>query len=143
MPLTIEKALGDRLFRSAVVHDLCDNRIYTTHVPQSAKLPYIVLNLISEPHEQHMTGAAGWANPAIQVDIFTRNLSDEARLSEGVRLALLAFDGTVSVGGETLRVRHMNLRNRFRASDFENASDTVTYRTMHEYEAWHPEAIPA
>lgn len=97
--MTIEEAISAHLAADAGVSSLVGNRVYPAVAPQKPEVPYIVYTRISSAREHSHDGASGLARPRFQFDCASRSYIGAMELSNAVRLALDAFQGTMGGSG--------------------------------------------
>ncbi len=143
MAVTPEEAVRKRLVDDTDVRALVKQRIYPDIAPEGAVLPYVVMARVDTTHEHHMGGSAGLKHPRIQLDYFARTRSGAEDLAETCRLVLDGFNGTVTIGSESLDIRKCFLKGD--NSDFlepKGGSSFAIRVVSHDYELSVPETIP-
>ncbi len=79
--------------RARIVAALGHARVYWTIVPQAAALPYVRMQVVSDPRPENMGGYDGARVSRVQVDIFA-DTYDVARNGSETMIAALAAPGT-------------------------------------------------
>ncbi len=109
---------------------LVAGRIYWAQAPQTAKTPFIVLNVISSVDSPHMQGAGGFWQYRVQVDSYGNDRPSARRLSRTVRQEI---NGTVA--GEIQLILFDAEREML-----EGAADGPRFRFSQDYiVTWRPE----
>jgi len=90
---SLKTALYNFLTQATGVSGVVGNRIFPGTAPTSAKLPYIVYQVISSPGTHHMGGQAKIANPTFQFGCYGRTSVDAENAKESVRNAIVGFRG--------------------------------------------------
>ncbi len=148
MALVGEQAILKLLQDDGAVRGLVGNRIYPMAAPQGklpheTKKPYLVYRRISSRHEHHMEAASGLVFTMIQIDGYAGTYSASKKLADKVRLALDGYQGSVTVGSESLTIEECLLDGD---SDGyvppTDARGVGVFRTMQEYDVAHAETVP-
>jgi len=140
MATTPEEIIRSRLLASSAISNLVGaNGVYPQMAPQTASLPYGILNRISELHDEHMLAASGLAEVSIQVDFFAETMSEIRTLGDAARLALDGFRGTVS-GTKVHNIHLVSASDNIDTPD--DGSDDPTRRTTQTYTVWIDETVP-
>jgi len=114
--------------------------IFPQIVPESAVLPYISIDRLSEPSVQHMGGASGIASVTFQINVWAATSEAAETASEAVRNVL---DGKnrFSQSGEYIQASHLLMQ----IDDFqpaEDGSEAGTFRTIMDFRIWYARAAP-
>lgn len=89
------------------------------------RFPAVVLTIVTQPLERHMTGSNGWRRPRVQMDVLTLDNAQKIALRDAV-VALVA--GSTSKGGVTFgRAQQV----RWQAMD-DDEGETFVWRDMIE-----------
>lgn len=93
-------ALHARLTADAAVSGVIGTRAYWNKVPQSADLPYVRLQTISDPRPEHLKDYHSSRTTRIQVDCFAANYGTARGLAEKIIQAVAnpATVGNVKFG---------------------------------------------
>ncbi len=104
--MDIMQAVRTQLAATAGVTALVGNRIHPLRLPPGGALPAITYQMVSDPRQYTHDGAAGLAQPRIQItcwgetDSNGNSLYSSAKaLAAAVRVALSAFSGTLGGAG--------------------------------------------
>ncbi|MCP4539821.1 MAG: DUF3168 domain-containing protein [Chloroflexi bacterium] len=96
-----------KLTAASAVTDIVGTKIYPDAAP--AKIagvkiapPYIVYSVVSVRHAQNMEGAGGQAFMRMQFDIVANTYGAMRTLAEAVRTTLYGYQGTVTVGADSV-----------------------------------------
>jgi len=100
--MDIEPALRSELINNAAVAAMVGTRVYPMHLPQGYTLPAISYQMISAPRAWSTTGPVGQVQARVQVDCWAETYDGAKSLSNGVRLALDNFRGTLGTGDEAM-----------------------------------------
>lgn len=85
-------ALRTRLLAASPVSAIT-TRIYWGEVPQGAALPYVRLNTISDPLDEHLKGYTDTQRPRVQADCFASTYATARDLAAKI-IAALALPAT-------------------------------------------------
>lgn len=130
------KHLRDNPGVSAVV----SNRIYPSQAPTSAVLPYVTYTRIADVPDRHLLGPSGLSRATIQIDCWGATNSQNAAVSEAIRLAL---DGRRDELGE-VDVRSIILENETESVEApDDSSQDATFRTRMDFDFWYRRSIPS
>ncbi len=136
-------AIRKLLLRDTAVNSDVNGRVYINQAPQKKRLPFLIVTGIDASHEHHMEGASGYAIGTVQVDGYSKDLTQMQSLADNVRLAL---DGrskeTVSVGAESITLKYIHLDgDNTSAIPPSDASGRGIHRFSHDYGMGHTEAV--
>lgn len=94
-------ALVDRLLADPGVAGLVGDRIHWGIVPQGTPLPYVRLQVVSDPRPQHLKGYEGARTSRVQSDSFAATYAASRAIAEAQVAALTepADHGGVRFGG--------------------------------------------
>lgn len=81
--------------RSRLTGGAAGTRVYWNIVPQTATLPYIRLQTISDPRPEHLKGYQGARTTRVQVDCYAATYAAARSMAEAV-IAATATPGTTS-----------------------------------------------
>ena len=114
-------------------------RIKEQWIKQGDDKPTITLNVSSHQHSHDLGGGAGYAEPLLEVHIWTRKSADKDALGNAIRASLQGFSGTLT----TVAVRGITLESdlEFYESNRMGAQDGDYHRLM-EFKVSHVESIP-
>lgn len=89
--------IGDKLAGTSALTALVPaSRILQEKSPQGGSYPAIVVTSPDTEHGQDLGGSAGYADVAVDVQIWTRNTMDRDSVYEQVRLALFGYSGVLT-----------------------------------------------
>lgn len=131
----MESALRTYILAGTAVADLVGTRMYPGKMPQEPTLPLLVYQRVSGPREHDMNGAAGIANPRIQIDAWATTYAGTKALATAVRKRLDGYSGDTGSPAVNVIVA-MLLNDR----DFYDA-ETELWRVSMDFEVMHHEAI--
>lgn len=138
--MAIESSLRTYLLTKSGITNLVSTRIYPLARPQNSALPAIVYQRITGGHEHMIAGAAGNANPVIQIDCLAASYSAAKSVAEQVRQALQGYSG--AMGSDTVHACvFRNEIDLFEPPD--DGSDVGVYRTVLDYAIRYVETIPS
>jgi len=141
--ISVEAAMAQRLLDSTEIVDFVSTGIYPQKAPQSATLPYIVINRDSAEHAHHLGGASGWVMADIQVNMYSSEFTEMRRLAERARNELDGYSGTVSIGSTSLQLRNVFLDSDSTPLDpVLPGRDEKIFRARHAYRVDYPESVP-
>lgn len=81
----MDEALWALLTGAAPVAAICGQRIYWGVAPQDAKLPFVVMTVVSDTDHPHMQGAGGFSQYRVQVDSFGADRPAARTLARAVK----------------------------------------------------------
>lgn len=87
--MDFQGALRARLVAAAPVTTLVAQRIYWVDRPQTAVLPSVTLQVITEDRPQHMAGLDGMDVARVQIDVWGTSYGQVRPIAEAVIAALL------------------------------------------------------
>lgn len=100
--------IRDRLAATSALTALVPaSRILQEKSPQGGGYPAIVVTSPDTVHGHDLSGAAGYADVAVDVHIWSRNTGDRDNVFEQVRLALVGYSGLLA----TLRTQGITLQD--------------------------------
>lgn len=85
----MQGALRARLLAAAPVTTLVGQRVYWVDRPQSAALPAIVLQTISDPRPQHLKGFEELRETRVQLDTFALTYAQAKEIAEAAIAAIV------------------------------------------------------
>jgi len=133
--LETEYAIRKVLLDNSAVSTLVSTRIYPLfNIPQNSKLPYITYRRGSSDHVHHMQGASG--RVFASVDVYCMAATDALMRDLGtkVRKALDGYNGTVTVGADSVVIDLCFLQNEMDdISPPQDGSSTPVFIRMLEY----------
>jgi len=110
------------------------DRIYPLRAPDTATLPYITIQRVTNGQEQQMLASADLSSPQFQIDCWASSSPSLESTSEAVRKALDGFTGQMI---ET-DIRRISLTNETDDVEFlEDGSDQFVYRDTMQFEVWY------
>ena len=130
----MEAKLMTYILGTTAISDLVGARMYPLKMPQSPTLPLLVYQRISGPREHDADGAAGLANPRIQIDAWAITYGGAKALATVVRKRIDGYSGDMgSPAVEAIFIHLLNDRDFY---------DDVTelWRVSMDYEIMHVEA---
>ena len=130
----MESALRTFVIAGSDVTALIGSRMYPLKMPQSPTMPLLVYQRISGPREHDADGAAGIANPRIQIDAWAATYTGAKDLATKVRKRIDGYSGDVGSPAVDVVFSHL-LSDR----DFYD-SETEYYRVSMDFEIMHVEA---
>jgi len=112
-------------------------------VPQEEQEPYIVHQRIGGEHRHRMDGSGGFVTYSIQLNIVGTSLENSVEIADKVRMTLDGYSGTLTIGGENIKVESVFLVNNtvgfyVPLGGVEQAPSYI----IHEYDVTHLETIP-
>ena len=110
------------------------HRMYPGKMPQTPTMPLLVYQRVSGPREHDMDGAAGIANPRIQIDAWASTYTGAKALSTAVRKRIDGYSGDVGSPAVDVIVA-MLLSDRDLYDD-----ETELWRVSMDFEIMHIEA---
>jgi len=131
----MESALRTYILAGGAVDALVSDRMYPGKMPQEPTLPLLVYQRVSGPREHDMDGAAGIANPRIQIDAWATTYAGVKTLATAVRKRLDGYSG--DVGSPAVNVIVAMLLNDRDLYD----AETELWRISMDFEIMHYEAI--
>lgn len=137
--MSIKQSVLAYLLTKTGVTSLVVDRIYTGLRPQGEALPAITIHKISAGPEHDLDGAAGNANPRIQIDCWAGTDLEADALAEAVRNAMDGFTGTM--GSHHIDVALLDDGSDDQAVPIDG-SDVSTYRVTQDYLIRHTESQP-
>lgn len=112
MALDVTQALYALLTADTAVAALVAARVHPGFLPQGATLPAIAQTRISGQDVDTLAGSNGLAHARIQVSCWAATYAGAAALGDAVRLALHGYQGTVTVGANSLVVQSIRLQDQ-------------------------------
>lgn len=138
--MTIEAGLVTYLATVAGVTNLVAARIYPHKAPQGGTVPYITYQVVSEPHEHNMAGAAGLTTARVQFDCVDDDDVGAAAVGEALRAAMQGYRG--AMGSSAVRRCHLDNRSSF-VFDPTHATDASRYSRVLDFFITYEETIPS
>jgi hypothetical protein len=118
--------------RSAIVAAVGFDRVWELRLPQLQHLPAITYHSFGSDHDYLIDGPLGRATLNLQVDIWSRSLSEAKSVSESVRVALSGYSG----GSIDVCI----LDSAFETFELEESSDQPLYHLAHQYRVIYSES---
>jgi hypothetical protein len=108
-------------------------RVYPVSAPQQARLPYLLIDLITEAGTYTLAGAARWYEARVSVAVIAEKAIDADALGELVRAALEDQYGEIlEVGSPSIRLGEAEFR--YVTSMFDESEDRSTHRRLLDFE---------
>lgn len=137
--MNVKTAIRTLLLSGAELHARVGARVYPRLAPQGQTSEYIVLTIISRPHDHTLTGSSGYATARIQINCYSRTSIAADELGELVRKRLQGYSGT-SAG---VVIHHCLLMDdRDGVEPAAGANERRLYFTSLDFEVAHKEARP-
>lgn len=89
-----EKIFRDALVGASSVTDLIGQRAYFMTAPQGATLPYVVIQLISNPRRPMISAADTIPSARIQVDVIAADVGDMGDVRDAIRDRMDVFSNS-------------------------------------------------
>lgn len=105
-----ETAIVQLLMNDTGVSGIVSSRVWLNSAPQQKDadiLPYIVGHVVDKQHAHHLRGASGIAWTRLQLNLFASSYREAKELADAARIALDGFRGAVSVGTNTVEIKHL------------------------------------
>lgn len=129
-----EAAVVERLFASPAVAALLDNRIEPALSSEQTTLPRAVYTVISEDHQGHLQGGAGYVFQRLQIDVFAVTPESLFACCDAIRSRLDGFRGTITVGSDARFFGVIHLEGvRDDPVDPTDNSDQPTFRRLLDF----------
>jgi hypothetical protein len=90
----IEQALYVRLTGDTDITDDLDNRIYLARAKSDTPMPYLVYNVVSDPHDAFAFVEINTGAPRIQISIWSEDRYEALRIAQNVRERVRHYSGT-------------------------------------------------
>jgi len=101
--MSVETDLIEYLETVTAVTTYVSDRIYCDKRDQGDALPAITIHTLFGGEQHHLTGAAGYATPRIQLSVWSANRPEALNIREALRGALQGYSGTwgstTTIGG--------------------------------------------
>lgn len=141
--MSIAGALSSFLKANTDVNLKVGGRVYRGVAPQTAPVPYLVIQQISGRHVRHMGAVSGLAAPTFQISCVSDDPVAADELFDAVREALDHFAGTMGTPPNTATVRAAFLEGEAYTFDPpRDASDVGIHVVRMTVEVWHTETVP-
>lgn len=127
----IEQGLVTYLLANAGLTALIGNRLHDLVLPQSATVPAVVWQLISNPPEQTHSGPSQLAHPRYQFACWAKTTLEAAQTARALRLALNGYTGMMG-SEETYATFLLDSHDFF-------DPETGLRRRIADYRIWHKE----
>lgn len=138
--MSLVTEIQTRLRANATITALVETqRIKEQWIAQGETHPTITLNVTDHQHGHHIGGSGGYAEPLLEIHVWTRTSSDKDTLAEAIRQSLQGFSGTLT----TIVVRGITLEldQEFYESSRVSAQDGFYHRVM-QFKVFCIETIP-
>jgi hypothetical protein len=83
------------LTKTGVTNLVTTTGVYVGRIPRAARYPVIGISRVSGGHEHVLSGAAGYATPRIQLDVWSTSMVTTLAVAEAVRQVMQGFKGTM------------------------------------------------
>lgn len=141
--MSLRNAIYARAIADADLYARVVKRVYFTVADAAHGSEYIVVHVISDDPESHMTGAAGFTTERVQFDCWAKTPGAADEIADLVREAFDGFSGTMGAGDYTETVSNCY---RVGGSDDYEASEHAKEYGMFcrkvDYMITHTETIP-
>ena len=135
-----EQAFRQHLVDSTAVSAIIGTRLFNWAASESAALPYGAFVRVDAEHVGSMNGGSDYVKPRIQVDWYSRSLSEVMDLADKARLRMDGYAGTVSVNSTSLDIKSLLVSEQHLHSFPDKAGDEPVYRVSQDYIVAHAEA---
>jgi hypothetical protein len=127
-------ALTARLLkRHGAIASNVATRVYPVSAPQQARLPYLLIDLVTEAGVYTLSGAARWYEARVSVAVIAEKAIDADALGELVRNALEDQCGEIfDVGSPPKRLGEAEFM--YVGSVFDESEDRSTHRRLLDFE---------
>lgn len=138
---TVEEGIIERLRGDANITALVGSstaaRISHEFPSQDSSMPYITISRVNSDYRHHIAGTTSKMRADIQIDSFAKTFDGAHALADLVRARLNTFQGTITVGSDSIVVDHCYINSDntgFLAT--RGGMDARVKRVSHDYTVW-------
>ena len=135
----IKKGLRQLWIDDDDIRNRINGRVYAGRVPDSGKMPCVVVGIISTERKYHLGGEAGANEAIVQVDVYGDSISEVDQIAELIRNRTSGYCGNA---GEEFISEAMIIRESDTAQQPKDGSSNWIYRHSRDFQVFYKVPVP-
>jgi len=142
--VNIKAAICSYLRNEGAITVLVGTKVYQSHAPRNAALPYIIVDRISANRPRHMLAGSPNVNPSVQISCYADDPGEADTIADAVRLKMHGLlDWKIGHDANRILIKSATLESEIDLYDYPADGSNVGADSVRQtWSIWHTETVP-